>query len=210
MSGAGITNNAKIIAVVGASGMGKGLFVKAELRKVRGPILVWSPLEQTDNYAAVIRGVVVNDIAALVAAIKAGKKRLVYEPNKTSLKTQFDRFCRVCWELAGWVIVVEELSEVTQPSWAPPAWRKLSAAGRHRGLTVYGLAQRPAMVDKTFFGNCSEIRTYAVGYVEDARTMAGTMFLDHKEVLALEPLHYIHRDKRTKTNTHGVVKPPRA
>ena len=43
---AGIHNSADIIAVVGATSMGKGLYIKPELRrtpKSRG-IVVWSPL----------------------------------------------------------------------------------------------------------------------------------------------------------------------
>jgi hypothetical protein len=209
MATAGTGNQAHIIAVVGASGNGKGLYVKSWLRKTRGPILVWSPLEATDNYAAVIGGAVVTSIADLVAAIKAKKRRLVYVPNQSDIKAQFDRFCRVAWELTGWVIVVEELSRVTTPTWAPQAWKNLSTAGRHRGLTIIGTCQRPAQVDKDFFGNCSEIRCYAVGYVNDAKVMANTMFLDHKEILALPQFHYIHRDVRAKINAPGVVSVPK-
>jgi hypothetical protein len=207
--GAGTSNQAHIIAVVGASGNGKGLYVKAWLRKTRAPILVWSPLEATDGYAAVIGGVVVSTITDLVAAIKAKKRRLVYVPNNTNLKTQFDRFCRIAWELTGWVVVVEELSRVTTPTWAPPAWKNLSTAGRHRGLTIIGTCQRPAQIDKDFFGNCSEIRCYAVGYVNDAKVMSNTMFCDHKAILALPQFHYLHRDVRAKTNTPGVVQVPK-
>jgi hypothetical protein len=209
---AGTSNNAHIVAVVGASGNGKGLYVKQRLRKLprTQAILVWSPLETTDDYAAVIGGQLVTSIAELVAAIKAKKKRLVYVPNNTDLKAQFDRFCRVSWELTGWVVVVEELSRVTKPAWAPPAWKNLSTAGRHRGLTIIGTCQRPAQVDKDFFGNCSEIRCYAVGYVDDARVMANTMFLDHREILKLPQFHYIHRDVRAKTNAPGVVTVPKS
>jgi hypothetical protein len=98
---------------------------------------------------------------------------------------------------------------VTTPTWAPQAWKNLSTAGRHRGLTIIGTCQRPAQVDKDFFGNCSEIRCYAVGYVNDAKVMANTMFLDHKEILALPQFHYIHRDVRAKINAPGVVSVPK-
>lgn len=209
---AGTQNSADIIGVVGASGMGKGLYVKSLLRKLprSRAIVVWSPLEETDDYAAVIGGQRVTSITALVDAIQAKKRRLVYVPpnDAKAMKTQFDRFCRIVWELKGWAVVVEELSRVTSPSWAPPAWKNLSTAGRHRGLTIIAAAQRPAQVDKDFFGNCTEIRTYAVGYKVDAQAMADTMFLDYREVLALPKFHYIHRDKAAGTNTPGVVKPP--
>ncbi|MRT01135.1 hypothetical protein GJQ57_21030 [Ralstonia pickettii] len=202
-------NSARIIGVVGRSGSGKGLFVKGELRKTRAPILVWSPLEQTDQYAGVIKGEMVTTIAALVAAIKAGKKRLVFVP-AGDIKAAFDRFCRIAWELRGWTIVVEELSRVTTPSWAPPAWRNLSTAGRHQGLTIYGTAQRPAQVDKDFFGNCSEVRTYCVGYQNDAQTMANVMFIKAADILALPKFHYLHRNADNNTIVKGVVKLPKA
>ncbi|MEX3955896.1 hypothetical protein [Trinickia sp. EG282A] len=209
---ASIANSADIIGVVGASGNGKGLFVKDYLRRLgkRRPIVVWSPLEETDDYATVIGGEAVTSIAALVAAIKAGKKRLVLVPAGSGkpFKATFDRFCRLVWELPGWCVVIEELSQVTTPSWAPPSWKKLSTAGRHRGLTIIGTSQRPAQVDKDFFGNCSELRTYAVGYKSDAVAMADTMFLDYRDVLKLPKFHYIHRDKAAGTNTPGVVHPP--
>lgn len=207
-------NSADIIGVVGASGMGKGLFVKGEMRRLpKGrPVLVWSLLEQTDRYAAVIGGRCVYSIAELAAAIKNGSKRLVYVPygNARELKVQFDRFCRIAWELEGWCVVVEELSNVTMPSWAPPAWKKISTAGRHRGLRVYGITQRPAHCDKDFFGNCSQLRCYALGYQTDAKAMADVMFIDPRELLKLEKFHYIHRDKAAGTTLPGVVRPPAA
>lgn len=215
-AGQGIANDADIVAVVGASGNGKGLFVKQWLKKWRGPILVWSPLERTDDYATVIKGEVVTSIAAMVAAKKAGKKRIVLVPPRdTNPKAKrpydksFDRFCRVAWELHGWCIVVEELSRVTMASWAPPAWKDLTTAGRHQGLKLIGTAQRPAQVDKDFFGNCTEIRCYAVGDLNDAKVMANTLFCKREEIMALPKFHFIHRDVTAKTNTPGVVKIPK-
>lgn len=209
MRAAGTKNQAHIIGVVGASGNGKGLFVKEWLRKWRGPVLVWSPLEVTDDYAGVIGGRVVRSIHELVQAIKKGEKRLVLDPGTGDVKVMFDRFCRVAWELTGWCIVVEELSRVTTASYAPQAWKNLSTAGRHRGLSIIGTCQRPAQVDKDFFGNCSEIRCYAVGYVNDAKVMGNTLFCDHREILDLPQFHYLHRDVRAKVNHPGVVSVPK-
>ena len=126
------------------------------------------------------------------------------------IKATFDRFCRIAWALPGWWIVVEELSRVTTPSYAPPAWRNLSTAGRHQGLTIIGTAQRPAQVDKDFFGNCSEVRSYCVGYQNDAQTMANVMFIKATEILALPKFHYLHRYADDNRIVRGVVKLPKA
>jgi hypothetical protein len=179
----GTANDAKIIAVIGASGVGKSSYIKADLLKPAmrnsAGLLIWSPLEKTDNYAGFCRGVVVSKISDLVAQVKAGRRAVVYMPqgDDKAVKKQFDLFCRIAWELVGWTILVEELSRVTMPSWSPPAWRNLSTAGRHQGLTLIGVSQRPAQIDKDFLGNCTEIRCYRVNYDNDAKVMADALGL---------------------------------
>lgn len=207
----GTQNRAAIYGIVGKSGSGKGLCVKGEIiKRWRGPILVWSPLEDSDNYTEVIKGIVCRTIAEVVSAIQHRHKRIVIRAGEAGdMKAQFDRFCRVAWELVGWMVIVEELSQVTKASWAPQSWKKLTTAGRHRGLTIVGICQRPAQVDKDFFGNCSTIRCYKVGFMADAKSMADVMFCTPQDILALEQFHYIERDVDGNKNRVGVAKLPK-
>jgi hypothetical protein len=177
---AGTANAAKIYAVIGASGTGKSSFIKGKLLKRYKRLVIWSPLEETDQYAVFCAGVVVRGkLSELVAQVKAKTKAIVFVPtgDDKEVKRQFDVFCRVVWEMEGSTVLVEELSRVTMPSWSPPAWRNLSTAGRHRGLTLIGVSQRPANIDKDFLGNCTEIRCYRVNYDNDAKVMADTLGL---------------------------------
>lgn len=177
---AGTKNSADIIAVIGASGTGKSSFIKGELLKRYKRLVIWSPLEATDNYAGFCGGVVITGrITAMVDAVKAGTKAIVYVPTGSDkeVKHQFDLFCRVVWTMPGATVLVEELSRVTMASWAPPAWKNLSTAGRHQGLRLIGTSQRPAQIDKDFLGNCTEIRCYRVNYDNDAKVMADALNL---------------------------------
>jgi hypothetical protein len=205
--GGGTRNKADIVAVLGASGTGKSSYIKGELLRKFSRLLAWSPLEKTDDYAGFSKGIVVKKITDLVAAVKAGEKAIIYWPQGTDneIKMQFDRFCRIVWELENATVLVEELSRVTMASWAPPAWKNLSTAGRHQGLTIIGTSQRPANVDKDFFGNCSEIRCYRLNYEEDCAVMANVMRLRSKlnitKIEAIDRLgllpdfHYFHKNR---------------
>ena len=176
----GTKNKASIIAVIGASGTGKSSYIKGELLKKYSRLIIWSPLEKTDNYAGFCGGIVVNGkITELIAVIKEGAKEVVFVPvgSDAQIKKQFDLFCRVVWELEGATVLVEELSRVTMASWSPPAWKNLSTAGRHQGLKIIGTSQRPATIDKDFLGNCTEIRCYRVNYDNDAKVMADSLGL---------------------------------
>lgn len=217
-------NNAHIIAVIGASGTGKSSFIKGELLRKPKRLLIWSPLEKTDNYAGFCGGVVVaGKVSELVAQVKAKAKAIVYVPvgSDSQVKKQFDMFCRIVWELEGATVLVEELSRVTMPSWAPPAWKNLSTAGRHQGLTIIGTSQRPAQIDKDFLGNCTEIRCYRVNYDADAKVMADALGLqaEYREVkgktVPVKPMtqirelpnfHFFHKNPDLSVR-RGVNKP---
>jgi hypothetical protein len=215
---AGTQNELSLIAVVGKSGSGKGVYIKRELlseAKIRGRVvIVFSPLEQTDNYAKIIKGQVVRSMGEFVKAIESGKTRIVYHPNETDdIKKQFDKFCRAVWSIGNCVLLVEELSRVTMASWAPIAWKNICTAGRHQGIEIIGVCQRPAQVDKEFLGNATEIRCYKVGFMADAKAMADVLFMKPDDVLALTTINtptqfksqYIHRYVNESRNEIGTI-----
>src|SRR3989338_3193462 len=133
----GAHNKARIIAVVGASGTGKGRYIKTELLpQIAAQVVVWSALERSDNYAGILRVPATESLADMIAAWRAGKSAVYVPPQNPKLIGEaFSLFCRAAWCMAGAVVLVEELSRVTSPSYAPPAWRDLSTAGRHQGIT---------------------------------------------------------------------------
>ena len=221
---AGTKNKANIQGVIGASGTGKSSYIKGELLRTYTRLLIWSPLEETDDYQSFCDGVVTTKMSEFVKELKAGTRAVIFVPSSrdTEKKAQFDWFCRAVWLVPGAHVLVEELSEVTMPSWAPPAWKKLSAAGRHKGLTLIGVSQRPADMDKNFLGNCTEIRCYCVNYGTDAKVMADVMRIQtlyetdpktkkpvaikpHEQMMALPVFHYFHRNP-DKSVRRGVNK----
>lgn len=206
--GRGAHNKARIIAVVGASGTGKGRYCKGELLPALvPPFLVWSPLEATDNYAKVLKGESTKEFVNFLQIAGNGGPAIFVPPLDGKRITQrFEWFCRAAWEFHGATVLVEELSRVTTASYAPAAWKNLSTAGRHQGLTLIGTCQRPAQVDKDFFGNCTEIRCFRLNYKNDARVMAGVLRVPWADLMELPDGHYVHRHMSDRKNTLGVLK----
>lgn len=210
----GSHNKARIIAVVGASGTGKGRYIKTELLPLfAAPVVVWSALERSDNYAAILRVPATESLAEVIAAWRAGRSAVYVPPqNPKLIADAFSLFCRAAWCMTGAVVLVEELSRVTSPSYAPPAWRDLSTAGRHQGITLIGTAQRPAQVDKDFMGNATEIRCFRVNYENDARVMANVLREPWAQMMELPDFHFIERNLSSRTNARGILgeKPQKA
>lgn len=204
---AGSHNKASIIGIIGASGTGKGAWIKTELLPARkGPAVIWSVLEETDQYGKLLGVKPVYDLASVIEGWRAGRD-VVYVPpiNAKLIAGRFDLFCRAVWHMPGAVVLVEELSRVTSPSWAPGSWQNLSTAGRHRGITLLGTAQRPAQIDKDFLANCTEVRCYRLNYEPDAKAVAAVLRVDWPQLMELDDGHYLHRDIRARTTTAGVL-----
>lgn len=204
-----------ITGVIGASQTGKGLYCHARLAEpYDGFTFVWSPLEApngNDHYVEVLRvDRPISSIPALVDVIKGGARSVVYVPQLEADGTygkQFDRFCRIVRSLESCRVLVEELSRVTSPSWAPMSWANLSTAGAHADLELIGTAQAPTMIDKAFLGNATEIRCYRVNEESHARTMQGKMGVPWETLMNLPDRHFWHRWKSPAPRNESGVQP---
>ncbi len=203
------TNQAAIVARMGASGSGKSLDVKTWLRAMDAPRrLIWDTMNEYAEHAEQVP-----TLAAMVERMRAGKAwRLRYVPSgdPKKLAERFDVFCAAAFAAGDVVVVVEELQTVTSPSWAPAAWSDCTLRGRHRGLVIIGVSQRPASVDKNFFSNATLIRSGRLNFAADVSCMANVLHVEPEQISALVPLAYIERDMTTGKPGDGVVPLPGA
>lgn len=197
-------NQARIMAVLGASGSGKSTFIKREIAKPAAArrLLIWDPMKE---YGA--HGAAISTAAELLDGLKGKRFALVFQPStdpKARVR-QFDFLCRAALAAGNLTLVVEELRFVTTPSRAPLGWAQVCLTGRHKGLTVYGASQRPASIDKDFLGNCSRVRTGRLTYPEDVKAVASAARIPLAEIDVLKPLEWIEKDLATGKTTRGKI-----
>lgn len=197
-------NTARVVAAIGTTGSGKSLWLKQGLAaKMPARLLVWDP---QGEYSAFGRTYV--DRAALLADVRAAKSfAAIYQPgDRISLYAKrFAWFCRLAYALGRLSFVVEELADVTTPSRAPDAWSVITRKGRHKALSVYATTQRPASVDKDFFGQCTLVHCGRLTYAGDLATMSGVLGVSRDQIAGLGDLAYIERDIRTGERREGVL-----
>jgi hypothetical protein len=210
----GVFNRPKIEVYIGVTGSGKGVSVNARLDELAPTrLLMWDPRNEYGKRAPAY-----DTLPGLIGAFrgaKAGPVRARYVPNeRSSLADQFAVVCTLAMTAGNLVFVAEELSDVTTASWAPPAWKKVLVQGRHMGLHIFPVCQRPALMDKTAFGMATYIRCFMLGTAPDRKTMATELDADEADVRALRTservsgttihteIQYIERFKR-----EGVTKP---
>lgn len=200
-------NTAHIAAVIGASGSGKSTYIKQTLRRAKpARLLIWDPQNEYAEFGAPVR--TLTDLhAVLVTAGKRGRFALVFTPSgdPRAMVKQFDMFCLLAYHAGNLTMVCEELADVTQPGNAPAGWSIATRKGRHAGLRLYGASQRPASIDKHFFGNATVIRTGRLNFAADIKGMANVLQVPEDEIRALLPLQWVERDMQNGKITRGKV-----
>lgn len=199
-----VENKAAIMAVLGASGSGKSTFVKREISRGHPRLLIWDPLAE-------YQGDTTGKVHEVLDALRTKRFRVVFRPSSDDKvrAVQFDLICRAALAAGNLTFVVEELRFVTTPSRAPVGWARVCLTGRHKGLTVYGLSQRPASIDKDFFGNCTRIRTGRLSYPEDLKAVAKALGIQKAgmgQLEALQPLEWVEKDMTNGKFSSGKLK----
>lgn len=200
-------NDAEVIAVIGATGSGKGLYIKNHaLKKSDKRLLIWDYMQEYGAFVDTSSGA----LASVIRGISAAQFRLAFHPSYDDKirARQFDAFCKAAVEAGRVRVVVEELAFVTQASFAPAGWKMATSIGRHKGLRIIGASQRPAQVDKAFWSNCTEIHCGFLNYDDDQKTMARALGVEMSDIQSLEPLEYFHKNVRTKKIVRGKVAIP--
>jgi len=210
-----------VVFVCGRRRSGKSAWVKRYIAKHRR-LLIW---DYTGEYGRELSDVVaVYDRTTLIAQLKSSGKRgarLAFFPKLPPLPPTatveqrrararlfasfFDWFCRVALAWGNCTVVVEELASVTQPGKAPQGWGDVIRLSGHAHLTVVGVTQRPAEIDKTIIGNASLIHYCPLARADDLKYMARELRLPAADLDNLPPLHWIDRDTSTGKMTFGKL-----
>lgn len=203
----GTANSAKIWAVVGSSGCGKGLWMKEQIRKLKPKRLVILDTKDENGEFAELAPT----LHALTIATFQKEFRVRYIPRgqtKQERQAEFEHVCRIVSAAKNCVFVVEELGRYTTPSYAPPAWADCCNDGCHDGLHLIAASQFPAQIDKAFLGNATVIHSGYLGEENHRKAVAAKMDIRPDQFKDLKNFEFLHFDRASRRVTKGVVKNP--
>lgn len=205
------SNQANIWAVIGASGTGKGLWIKQKLAELQpGRAVFWDFKNEYQHHARPIE--TLDGIRRAMLKAGAGPLRVRYLPRgagEKNIRKEFEMLCELVYAWGHCVFVAEELSNVTTPGWAPSAWRKMTTSGRHEAVHIIGATQNPALVDKTFLGNCTLVHVCALREYPHRMYVARSIDCPLESVTALQQFEWIERDYHTGKLQSGRVSLPK-
>lgn len=223
-----VFNSPKIEVFVGMTGSGKGVGINRRLAAINPKrLLIYDPRDEYEQHAPGYGKL--SEILDVFKRAKGGPMKARFVPDDDAdLEKAFQFLCRMVFQdqklrekrgmpPEAMVFLGEELSDVTKPSYAPPAWRKLITQGRHVGAHLIAVTQRPALIDKTVLSAATVVRCYMLGYEEDAKCMAKELrapleLVDElltEEDETVEPkrttIRYLERIRRERTTYAGEI-----
>lgn len=196
--------DANIVGVMGSTGCGKSAWVRqVMLLKSDKRLAIWDYKREYQDIA----DLVTENLGAAVRAIAGKQFRVAFRPSFDDKvrAQQFNIFCKAVWQAKNTKVLIEELAMVTTPQRAPEGWKQLTCTGRSEGISIIGCSQRPAQVDKDFFDNCTELHCGFLAGKRSRQVMADELGVEESDIAGLEPLHYIHKNLRTKAIHTGKV-----
>jgi hypothetical protein len=200
--------DAQIWGVMAASGSGKGVWIKAQIKKLKPTrLVIWDYKDEYRELAPKLTTSLATVRADMLKAGDTGAMRIRYKckPGTAAkqIMKEFEALCRLVQAWGSCVFLAEELANVTTPGWAPPAWREMTTGGRHEGIHIIGVAQNPALIDKTFLSNCSMIHVGPLREHHHRQTVARSMDVPIEEITALVKFQWIERHQETREVVRG-------
>jgi hypothetical protein len=205
------TRRASIRGYFGATGPGKSTAAKAWLNQ-RAPdrLLIFDPEGEYEAFGHLCAA---GDLVKrLHAGLSTAGFRLRYKPPLANRIAAFDTFCSIAlWtaeRCGGCVVVVDELAEVAGSGKAINGWGALVRTGRKRGVELVACSIRPAEIDKTFWSQCTYVRSGRLTFGPDLARMASVLGCEPDQLSRLRDLEYLERDIQGQTDAEtGTIRP---
>jgi hypothetical protein len=203
-----VQNDANIWAFIAQSGQGKGVLMKAALRRLKPKrLLILDTKDENGEFAEMV-----TSLSALKRATFNKSFAVRYQLRADTTKNrraEFEEVCRMVSQAGNTAYLIEELGRYTTASYAPPAWADCCNDGRHDGLHLIAASQFPAQLDKSFLGNATEVWCGYLGEEEHRKVMARKMNIPPDQIEALRKFQFLHFDRDARKVTPVVAKIPR-
>jgi len=186
----------KIYLVIGATRSGKTYWTEQQLKRFKR-IIVWDIKHDKREFKGFIRCTDKAELVKHCAMNRRGPLKITFSGHVSD----FEFFCRLVYvwaQDAPCAIVVDELSDVTTISKAPPAWGMIIRKVLCTGSDVFAITQRPAEIDKTTVGNATIFHVHRMSRAKDRKYIAEEMDINVNRVNALSDRDYIEKNNITQ------------
>lgn len=195
-------SDAELVAICGRRGSGKTTLAKHLIRSAR-KLVAFDPMAEYGSARGWMR---VEDRKGLLDAMRRRWHqgfKIAYTPAADHMAA-LHYTCDLIWRAQSVYIdadprpltlVIEE-ANLSLPNRPLPASRqgalRCTLQGRHRGIEIVAVTQRPALLNADFRANAARLYVFPLAYADDIDAVARIVGREHREALrTLKPFHYL-------------------
>jgi hypothetical protein len=139
-----------ITNIMGKRGSGKSYLARQRIAEFPRSLVY-------DTMGEYTSGVICEDLAELKTVWQRsyqGNFRIIYRP--LDAEEEFEPLCRLVWECGNMGFLVEEVQTFCNARSICRDFKAIIAKGRHRGISLIGVTQRPAEISKLLTSQAKE------------------------------------------------------
>jgi ABC-type dipeptide/oligopeptide/nickel transport system ATPase component len=197
-----VIKNSSRIAVYGRSGSGKSTYVKNLIKKLKRVVVfdVMAEYSQLQGYETAYD---INQVKAIMIR-KPKTFKIAYQSRAGSEQQDLHLLsCLLALAQTPYLkgihnteltLVAEELSTAypNQIKQNLNGFQNLCQRGRHYGINIIGITQRPATVSKNFFGNTNKTIIFPLAWQDDIKGILNLIGKKYQQdLLNLQPHNYL-------------------
>ena len=177
---------ADIILFCGTSSCGKGHKAK-QLTAKETRLLVFDIASDWDSQKNNV-DIIKDDVSAVMVAIKKKSFRIAYRPHIRDEKGQWELLNELVMAMGSMCYLTDELSELATSKRQVESWKILCKRGRHSGIKLRAITDRPAETDKSIISHATEIYVGQLVEPSDLAPLRARMGIDKAAKITALPL----------------------
>lgn len=198
------------IGIFGKSGCGKSTFAKQTIKTINR-LIVYDPLGEYQNEGCVV----VRNVSELLRAARSNHFKIAYQPGIEAnhvkelaavAKTVFliQKPYSEGRNYPQITLLIEEMSQSVPnfTSGDTMVMQNVANMGRHAGINLIGISQRPANVNTTFRGCLIDTYYFALEELNDIEAVAQRIGRENAHKLLRYPPHHAIHYREGKTELH--------
>lgn len=177
--------------IVGTRGTGKS-YLAEQINKIYPRSVVIDPTKGWTNGEVVTS---FNQFAEKLNNKLNNKKfRIIFRfnPDENNKEELFNHVLRLCFHFKNIQVVIDEVQLFTNPHYLPPYLQNLLFVGRHQGVSVMAITQRPARLNKSILSQSSHVFVGQLHEKNDLKSVSDFLNEDSNKLINLPKRTFIY------------------
>lgn len=179
--------------VVGSRGTGKSYLARG-LNKLFPRSVIIDPVKDWTDGEIVTS---FKDFSELL--IKKGKNndrefRIIFRfnPDEKNQSELFNHVLRLCYHFKNIQVVIDEVQLFTNPHGMPEYLKNLLFMGRHQGISVMAITQRPSQINKNILSQSAHVYVGQLHERNDLKAVGNFLNEDTNKLISLKKRNFIY------------------